>query len=314
MAQWDSPPSAPAGLLAKLDRIAREPPPIPPRISQHPFYAESTPWTDVPAATRPELDRLGLWDSVRHLKDKGYAVIPDPAPASDIVALREAVASGWSSRPKVTTALLGVDPVYELAATNPVVAAMAEASLGQGFLLSSMGSSRVRQVDDDPAKRRTQGEELHCDQFMLPAPFPLQSQTLVFCWALNCPFPPENGPPPPLPRSSPPFPTPALRKLAHAEVRAGGWGAGATKVVEGSHHLRRHPTAAESASAAEISQPILAPEGALTCCAQAPLLLLHSCCSCARSALLTVSGLQGTGRRGTRKARGRLRASGWCCT
>ena len=201
MAQWDSPPSAPAGLLAKLDRIAREPPPIPPRISQHPFYAESTPWTDVPAATRPELDRLGLWDSVRHLKDKGYAVIPDPAPASDIVALREAVASGWSSRPKVTTALLGVDPVYELAATNPVVAAMAEASLGQGFLLSSMGSSRVRQVDDDPAKRRTQGEELHCDQFMLPAPFPLQSQTLVFCWALNCPFTPENGPPPPLPLS-----------------------------------------------------------------------------------------------------------------
>ena len=207
MAQWDSPPSAPAGLLAKLDRIAREPPPIPPRISQHPFYAESTPWTDVPAATRPELDRLGLWDSVRHLKDKGYAVIPDPAPASDIVALREAVASGWSSRPKVTTALLGVDPVYELAATNPVVAAMAEASLGQGFLLSSMGSSRVRQVDDDPAKRRTQGEELHCDQFMLPAPFPLQSQTLVFCWALNCPFTPENGPPPPLPLSPPPHPS-----------------------------------------------------------------------------------------------------------
>ena len=208
MAQRDSPPSAPADLLAKLDRIAREPPPIPPRISQHPFYAESTPWTDVPAATRPELDRLGLWDSVRHLKDKGYAVIPDPAPASDIVALREAVASGWSARPKVTTALLGVDPVYELAATNPVVAAMAEASLGQGFLLSSMGSSRVRQVDDDPAKRRTQGEELHCDQFMLPAPFPLQSQTLVFCWALNCPFTPENGPPPPLPRYPPSQPLP----------------------------------------------------------------------------------------------------------
>ena len=53
-----------------------------------------------------------------------------------------------------TSALLGVHPAYELAVTNPRVCALAEASLGQGFLLSSMGSSLVRQVP-------TPGQNMH---------------------------------------------------------------------------------------------------------------------------------------------------------
>lgn len=67
---------------------------------------------------------------------------------------------------------------------------------------------------------------------MLPAPFPLQSQTLVFCWALQSDFTEE---------------------------------AGATRVVPGSHHLRRHPTAAESASSGTISRAIEAREGDIVC-------------------------------------------------
>lgn len=226
------PLAAPADLLQKLDRIAVDPPPIPPRIAAHPFYAHSTPPEQLPAAVVPEIERLGLKGCVKNLKEKGYAVVRDAADVVTVDALRNAVAAGWAARPRVVTALLGTDPIYTMAATNPKICALAEAILGQGFILSSMGSSLVRQVSDDPSKRRHSGEELHCDQFMLPEPFPLQPQTLVFCWALQSDFTEE---------------------------------AGATRVVDGSHLLRRHPTAAESAMSRELSHAIEAAEGDIIC-------------------------------------------------
>jgi ectoine hydroxylase-related dioxygenase (phytanoyl-CoA dioxygenase family) len=219
-------------LLEKLERVATQPPPIPPRIAFHPFYAQSTPPGQVPDAVLPEVKRLGLEGCVRDLKERGYAVVKDAADAATIVALRDTVAAGWRARPRAVTALLGTDPIYTLAATNPKICALAEATLGQGFILSSMGSSLVKQVPDDPTKRRHAGEELHCDQFMLPAPFPVQPQTLVFCWALQSDFTEE---------------------------------AGATRVVEGSHLLRRHPTAAESAMSHALSHAIEAQEGDIIC-------------------------------------------------
>ena len=224
--------AAPAELLAKLQCIAAEPPEIPPRVLAHPFYAESTPPDQVPPAVVPEVERLGLQRCVRDLKQKGYAVVTDAADAATITALRDRVAAGWAARPRNVTALLGTHPIYTTAVTNSKICALAEATLGQGFLLSSMGSSLVRQMPDDPSKRRHSGEELHCDQFMLPAPFPLQSQTLVFCWALQSDFTEESG---------------------------------ATRIVEGSNLLRRHPTAAEAASAREISHAIEAREGDIVC-------------------------------------------------
>ena len=225
-------PAAPADLLERLARIAADPPAIPHRIASHPFYAQSAAPGQVPAAVLPEIERLGLQDCVRALKERGYAVVKDAADGSTIAALRDTVAAGWVERPPAVTALLGTHPIYTTAATNPKICALAEAILGQGFILSSMGSSLVRRVPDDATNRRHSGEELHCDQFMLPAPFPQQPQTLVFCWALQSDFTEE---------------------------------AGATRVVPGSHLLRRHPTAAESAMSRELSHAIQATEGDIIC-------------------------------------------------
>lgn len=222
----------PPALLQKLEKIEAGQPLIPPRIAVHPFYAQSTRPEQIPGAVRPEVERLGLQQCVTDLKERGYTVVTDAADAAVVAALRDAVAAGWAARPRVVTALLGTDPIYTSAVTNPKVCALAEATLGQGFILSSMGSSLVKPVPDDPSKRRHSGEELHCDQFMLPAPFPLQPQTLVCCWALQSDFTEE---------------------------------AGATRIVEGSHLLRRHPTAAESAMSRELTHAIEAREGDIIC-------------------------------------------------
>jgi hypothetical protein len=58
------------------------------------------------------------------------------------------VTSGRLHRPRLTARAAVVQ-----------VCALAEASLGQGFLLSSMGSSRVRRLEGDPAKRRSAGAD-----------------------------------------------------------------------------------------------------------------------------------------------------------
>ena len=121
---------------------------------------------------QPEIERLGLHRCVADLKSEGYAVITDAAPAETIAALRDVVAAGWQARPRVVTALLGTHPIYYEAVLNAKVCALAEATLGQGFLLSSMGSSLVKQVaQENPSKRRHNGEELHCDQFMVRLAF-----------------------------------------------------------------------------------------------------------------------------------------------
>ena len=51
---------------------------------------------------------------------------------------------------KVTTALLGVDPVYELAATNPVVAAMAAAPPPAARAYPGLGSRAAARPSTRP--------------------------------------------------------------------------------------------------------------------------------------------------------------------
>ncbi|MDA0812996.1 MAG: phytanoyl-CoA dioxygenase family protein, partial [Verrucomicrobia bacterium] len=73
--------------------------------------------------------------------------------------------------------LLAKDPVFAEAALNPKVMAMAEFSVGRGFLLTQISTSVM------PTGPTTIG--LHADSGWLPAPFPAHNTLLTACWALT---------------------------------------------------------------------------------------------------------------------------------
>ena len=76
------------------------------------------------------------------------------------------------------------DPVFAEAALNPKILAVAEFSVGMGFLFSQMTTS----VKCEGAK----GIALHADNNWLPAPFPDHNYITTFCWACDD-FTKENG-------------------------------------------------------------------------------------------------------------------------
>lgn len=100
------------------------------------------------------------------------------------------------------TLLADKDPIFAEAALNPKLAALAEFSVGGGFLLSILATS-VR-GPNDPSR----DIDLHADQNWVPAPYPDHNLFLTCCWATDD-FTLEGG---------------------------------ATMVVPGSHRQRRMPT------------------------------------------------------------------------
>jgi ectoine hydroxylase-related dioxygenase (phytanoyl-CoA dioxygenase family) len=73
--------------------------------------------------------------------------------------------------------LLSKDPVFAEAILNPKLLAMAEFSVGRGFLISQVAAS-VR-GKGAPAIR------LHADHNWLPAPFPAHNMLFTCCWATD---------------------------------------------------------------------------------------------------------------------------------
>lgn len=152
----------------------------------------------------PAIDELGLRENCRELIMNGWTVIEDVSSPEFNERFRETILR-LSSNGGGSNMLLAKDPVFAEAILNPNLLAMAEFSVGRGFLISQVAAS-VR-------PKGTGALGLHADHNWLPAPFPQHNMLLTACWACD-EFTKENG---------------------------------STRLIPGSHTLRRHPRTEEIA-------------------------------------------------------------------
>jgi ectoine hydroxylase-related dioxygenase (phytanoyl-CoA dioxygenase family) len=107
---------------------------------------------------------------------EGWTVLEDAATPEFNERLRAKVLE-LSGGPGGANMLLAKDPVFAEAIMNPKLMAMAEYSVGRGFLISQVAAS-VR-----PKGAPVIG--LHADNNWLPAPFPAHNMLLTACWACD---------------------------------------------------------------------------------------------------------------------------------
>ena len=146
--------------------------------------AEATPerYTDTlpPDAISPELapviEELGLTENCRQLAMEGWTVVEDVADPAFNEQFREKIME-ISGGPGGANMLLAKDPLFAEAITMPKLMAMAEFSVGRGFLISQVAAS-VRPKGADAIG-------LHADNNWLPAPFPAHNMLLTCCWACD---------------------------------------------------------------------------------------------------------------------------------
>ena len=135
----------------------------------------------------PTIQELGLVENCRQLGEEGWTIIKKAADPDFVARLRQAIidcSPVEGSDGSKLSGLLETDPVFAEAAINPKLMAMAEFSVGRGFLLASMVST-VREKDSNPI-------DLHADQAYFPEPFPAHNMMLTCCWATD-EFTLENG-------------------------------------------------------------------------------------------------------------------------
>ena len=172
----------------KMDK--REPIVVPPIDN---LLYDTNPPEVISDELRPVLEDLGLVDVCYKLATEGWAVIEDAASPEFNERLRNAIIDSVDGLDTVAASPakaagknmnLREDPVFGEAALNPKILAVAEFSVGRGFLFSQMTTS----VKCQGAK----GIALHCDNNWLPAPFPEHNMITTFCWACDD-FNKENG-------------------------------------------------------------------------------------------------------------------------
>ena len=142
---------------------------------------DTVPPEEITPELLPTVEALGLVENCRQLAEEGWTVIKDAVDLAFVARLRETIltsltldANGGDGSEFM---LLGKDPVYAEAALHPAARAMAEFSVGRGFLLGSLAAT-VR-ANGEPAL------PLHADQDMFPAPFPDHNMMLTACWVLD---------------------------------------------------------------------------------------------------------------------------------
>ncbi len=150
----------------------------------------ATPPGEISEELAPRIREFGLERNCRELWEQGYTVVEDAAPPEYWRDLRAAILKAASADPGARAGSMGSTlmpkyPVVAEAAINPKMMALAEFSVGAGFILSNVASSIRRKGD------RNIG--LHCDQVWHPVPFPEHNLFLTACWACDD-FTPEAGP------------------------------------------------------------------------------------------------------------------------
>ncbi len=168
------------------------------------MHSPTVPALDIAPDLSPRIMEFDLENNCRQLADEGYTVVENAAPQEFFDRLRKIILEKANPYGSL---LADKDPVFAEAALNPKLCALAEFSVGGGFLLSNEATT-VREPNDS-----SMNIDLHADQAWVPAPFPEHNLFLTCCWATDD-FSLESG---------------------------------ATMVVPGSHRHRRMPTMKEVA-------------------------------------------------------------------
>ncbi|MCY4657058.1 MAG: phytanoyl-CoA dioxygenase family protein [Gammaproteobacteria bacterium] len=145
-------------------------------------YFDTLPPEAISDELAPTIDELGLWENCRELAMNGWTVIENVAEGSFNQRFRKKIKEMFASRNY--NMLLAKDDLFSEAVLNPKLLAMAEFSVGRGFLLSQVAAS-VRPKDAGALG-------LHADNNWIPAPFPAHNMLLTGCWACD-EFTKENG-------------------------------------------------------------------------------------------------------------------------
>lgn len=131
---------------------------------------QCTPAGEIAEELAPRIRELGLEANCKELWEEGYTVLEDVASPEFLEEMRAATKGN-------ALHVLPDHPVFAEAALNDKLMAMAEFSVGAGFLLSHMATSIKRKGDPDLG--------IHCDQAWMPAPFQEHNLMLTACWALD---------------------------------------------------------------------------------------------------------------------------------
>ena len=134
---------------------------------------QCTPPGEIAEELAPRIRALGLEEKCRELWEQGYTVLEDVASPE---LLRELRAQAMAADPGALH-VLPKHAVFAQAALNEKLMAIAEFSVGAGFILSNMATSLKRKGE--------QNLGIHADQAWMPAPFPEHNLMLTACWALD---------------------------------------------------------------------------------------------------------------------------------
>ena len=140
-----------------------------------PLYYDTLPPGAISDELAPVIAELGLTENCRQLAMEGWTVIEHAASPEFNARFRARIKAlcphGGGSM------LLAKDPIFAEAVMSPKLMAMAEFSVGRGFLLSQVAAS-IR-------PQGSPGIGLHADNNWLPAPFPAHNMLLTGCWSCD---------------------------------------------------------------------------------------------------------------------------------
>jgi len=147
-----------------------------PMAATQEMYHDTLPPDAISHELAPVIQELGLEKNCRELAMEGWTVIRDVSTLEFNGRLREKILQAAKGAGGANM-LLVRDPAFPEAVLNRKLLAMAEFSVGRGFLLSQVAGS-VR-----PKGAPAIG--LHADSNWLPAPFPQHNMLLTACWACD---------------------------------------------------------------------------------------------------------------------------------
>ena len=139
-------------------------------------YFDTLPPDAISDELAPTIDELGLRENCKELATQGWTVLRDVATAAFNQALRDRIIE-LARNEKSYRMLLAKDDLFAEAVMNARFMAMAEFSVGRGFLISQVASS-IRPQGTPPL-------QIHADQNWVPAPFPDHNLMLTACWACD---------------------------------------------------------------------------------------------------------------------------------
>jgi len=145
-------------------------------VKQAEIYHDTLPPDAISEELAPIIKKLKLEENCRQLAMEGWTVVGNAAPEAFNARLRKKIleCSGGSGGANM---LLAKDTVFAEAVMNPSLMAIAEYSVGRGFLISQVAGS-VR-------SKGAKSIGLHADNNWVPAPFPAHNMLLTACWACD---------------------------------------------------------------------------------------------------------------------------------